>query len=137
MKALARDARAARIYWYPSDLFAVQMVRISRLTAVQVLLFAGGIALSGCSGAPQEPPPPSQALAIAPPRAKPPVATKPNVMFDSDPNGEWNIFPDPTTGEVGIYHKGDYLGKVTGDEKEDPPTPHKDKQDRNVPPEGY
>jgi hypothetical protein len=113
------------------------MVRISRLTAVPVMLFAGGIVLSGCTGAPQEPPPPSQALAIAPPPAKPPVAAKPNPMFESDPNGEWNIFPDPTTGEVGIYHKGDYLGKVTGDEKEDPPLPHKDKQDRGAPPEGY
>ena len=98
-----------------------------------VLLAAIAVSAATCS----TPPPPSQALAIAPPPAKPPVATKPNVMFDSDPNGEWNIFPDPTTGEVGIYHKGDYLGKVTGDEKEDPPTPHKDKQDRNVPPEGY
>ncbi len=46
-------------------------------------------------------------------------------MFDSDPNGEWNIFPDPTTGEVGIYHKGEYLGAIDGDEKEDPPIPHR------------
>jgi hypothetical protein len=115
------------------------MLRISTLTAMRLLLFAGGIALSGCSGAPQEPPPPSQALAVAPPSpppppAKPPVAEKPNVMFDSDPNGEWNVFPDPTTGEVGIYHKGEYLGKITGNEKDDPPEPHKDPRDK--PPEG-
>ena len=42
-------------------------------------------------------------------------------MFDSDPNGEWNIFPDPTTGDVGVYHKGNYLGSVDGNESEDPP----------------
>ena len=63
------------------------------------------------------------------------------MMFDSDPNGEWNLFPDPTSGEIGVYHKGDYLGAVTGDEKEDPPVPHKSKHDRNVPeeqvPDGY
>ena len=110
---------------------------VFKLTVMAVSFFAGGAALSGCTGAPEQPPPPSQALAVAPPPAKPPVASKPDVMFQSDPKGEWNIFPDPTTGEVGIYHKGDYLGKVTGDEKEDPPLPHKDKQDRAEPPDGY
>lgn len=45
-------------------------------------------------------------------------------MFDSDPNGDWNIFPDPTTGDVGIYHKGQYLGSVDGNERDDPPLPH-------------
>jgi hypothetical protein len=114
------------------------MRRISRLTAVQVLLFAGGIALSGCSRTPPDPPPPSQALAIAPPPAKPPVAAEPSVMFQSDPNGEWNVFPDPTTGEVGVYHKGEYLGAVNGDEKEDPPLPHKPgTHDPAAPPDGY
>ncbi|HEY6420442.1 MAG TPA: hypothetical protein VIX59_15720 [Candidatus Binataceae bacterium] len=46
----------------------------------------------------------------------PPVASK----ADDD----WNIFPDPTTGHVDIYHEGKYVGAVTGDEKEDPPIPH-------------
>lgn len=52
-------------------------------------------------------------------------------MFDSDPNGDWNIFPDPTTGNVGVYHKGEYLGSITGDEpgNQDPPVPHKTKND--------
>ena len=45
-------------------------------------------------------------------------------MFDSDPKGEWNIFPDPTSGDIGVYHKGDYVGSVDGNEKDDPPAPH-------------
>jgi hypothetical protein len=61
-------------------------------------------------------PPP---VAVAPP-PEPPKS----VMFDSDPKGEWNIFPDPTSGEIGVYHKGDYVGAVDGSENEDPPVPH-------------
>ena len=39
---------------------------------------------------------------------------------------DWNIFPDPTTGKVEVYHKGAYVGAVTGKEPagEDPPIPH-------------
>jgi hypothetical protein len=42
------------------------------------------------------------------------------------PPDEWNIFPDPTTGQVDVYHKGEYVGAVTGNEPkdEDPPIPH-------------
>jgi hypothetical protein len=61
-------------------------------------------------------------------------------MFDSDPNGEWNIFPDPTTGEIGVYHKDQYLGAIDGQEKEDPPLPHNSKRDRDSvddAPQGY
>ena len=79
----------------------------------------GASAFFGCSTPPEQPvvtPPP---VAVAPP-PEPPKS----VMFDSDPKGEWNIFPDPTTGHVDIYHEGKYVGAVTGDEKEDPPIPH-------------
>jgi hypothetical protein len=38
---------------------------------------------------------------------------------------EWNIFPDPTTGRVDVYHDGSYVGAVTGNETEDPPLPHR------------
>lgn len=47
-------------------------------------------------------------------------------MPSSDPPpDEWNIFPDPTTGQVDIYNHGDYVGAVTGNEpvSEDPPIP--------------
>jgi hypothetical protein len=67
---------------------------------------------------------PPQPAAPAPDTSKP-IQVQPSAMFQSDPNQEWNIFPDPTTGEVGVYHKGDYVGSITGNETEDPPTPHK------------
>jgi len=39
---------------------------------------------------------------------------------------EWNLFPDPTTGYVEVYHQGEYVGSVTGKEPadQDPPIPH-------------
>ena len=42
------------------------------------------------------------------------------------PPDDWNIFPDPTTGEVDVYHKGALVGAVNGTEPEtqDPPLPH-------------
>lgn len=96
-------------------------MRRLRFTAVPAVLLAGAFALSGCSAA--------SAPAVAPPPRPP--ATE---AFESDPNGEWNIFPDPTTGEVGIYRDGEYLGAITGDEPEDPPIPHKTRHDNNVQP---
>lgn len=75
------------------------------------------VAFVGCTTPPEKPaaPPPPVAVAPQPPKS---------VMFDSDPNGEWNLFPDPTTGEVGIYHKGNLVGSVDGKETEEPPEPH-------------
>ncbi len=92
-------------------------------------------ALFACSSPPQQPviPPPLAAVAPAP---EPPKS----VMFDSDPKGEWNIFPDPTSGDVGVYHKGDYVGSVDGNEGEDPPVPHPKPQggsSDDAAPEGY
>ena len=82
------------------------------------ILTLSASAFFGCSAPPEKlPAPPPVAAAPSP---EPPKS----VMFDSDPNGEWNIFPDPTTGDVGIYHKGDYVGSVDGDETEEPPKPH-------------
>jgi hypothetical protein len=105
-----------------------------RIAASSILL--GAVALFGCTSPPEQPstpPPPPVAIAPAP---EPPKS----VMFDSDPKGEWNIFPDPTSGDVGVYHKGDYVGSVDGDEKEDPPLPHSGKHDPDsddAAPEGY
>jgi hypothetical protein len=80
--------------------------RFSALAAV--------VALTSCA----TPPPPAPAPAPAPVVYMPPS--------DPPPPDEWNIFPDPTTGQVDIYHKGDYVGAVTGKEPEteDPPMPH-------------
>jgi hypothetical protein len=39
------------------------------------------------------------------------------------PADEWNVFPDPLTGHVDVYHNGEDIGSITGDEKEDPPLP--------------
>ncbi|HUY27061.1 MAG TPA: hypothetical protein VMV27_06535 [Candidatus Binataceae bacterium] len=72
---------------------------------------------AGCS-APQ---------AIAPPPAPVPVLATEPVKETPDPlMQDWNIFPDPTTGTVEVYHKGAYVGAVSGDEPagEDPPAPH-------------
>ena len=88
-----------------------------RRTAATPILMLSAFAFFGCTSPPEKPvtPPPPVAAAPEPPKS---------VMFDSDPNGEWNIFPDPTTGDVGVYHKGSYLGSVDGKEAEDPPAPH-------------
>jgi hypothetical protein len=87
------------------------MNKIWRLFSAAALIPAA-IAFSGCY--PPAPPPPAPApVIVAPPQ---PVASK--------PEDDWNIFPDPTTGHVEVYHEGKYVGAVTGDEKEDPPIPH-------------
>ncbi len=89
--------------------------------------------LPGCSVAPEPAPPSAPETVVNRPPVSPPAETaqKPSVMFESDPNGDWNIFPDPTTGNVGVYHKGEYLGSITGEEpqNQDPPLPHKTRND--------
>ena len=35
------------------------------------------------------------------------------------PPDEWNLLPDPTTGQVDVYHQGGYVGSVTGKEPAD------------------
>jgi hypothetical protein len=70
--------------------------------------------------------------AIASCAATPPPAPAPDpiVYMPPDPNppppDEWNLLPDPTTGQVDVYHQGGYVGSVTGNEPadEDPPVPH-------------
>jgi hypothetical protein len=71
-------------------------------------------------------------VAIASCAATPPPAPAPEpiVYMPPDPNppppDEWNLLPDPTTGQVDVYHQGGYVGSVTGKEPadEDPPIPH-------------
>jgi hypothetical protein len=72
------------------------------------------ILCASCATAPPPPQPPPEPQALLMPPGQPP------------PPDEWNIFPDPTTGRVDVYHKGDYVGAVTGNEppSEDPPMPH-------------
>jgi hypothetical protein len=84
---------------------------IKRLAAVSILL-ACAIAIASCAA--KQPPPPEPAPVAWVQPANPP------------PPDEWNIFPDPTTGQVDVYHKGEYAGSVTGNEPkdEDPPIPH-------------
>jgi len=116
--------------------FAIEMGQIFRRIIATTILMLSAFAFCGCSTPPEQPPivpPPPVAVAPAP---EPPKS----VMFDSDPKGEWNIFPDPTSGEVGVYHKGDYVGAVDGSEGEDPPMPHPKAQsgsDGDTAPEGY
>ncbi len=72
------------------------------------------LAIASCS---TTPPPPAPAPA-------------PIVYMPHDPNppppDEWNLLPDPTTGQVDVYHQGGYIGSVTGNEPadQDPPIPH-------------
>ena len=107
------------------------MGQIFRRTAAATILVMGAFAFFGCTTPPEKPPtPPPVAVAPAPPKS---------VMFDSDPNGDWNIFPDPTTGDVGVYHQGQYLGSVDGNEGEDPPQlrPKAQPKSDDDPPDGY
>ena len=85
----------------------------------------GALVFFGCSAPPEKPPAPPPPVAAAP-SPEPPKS----VMFDSDPHGDWNIFPDPTSGNVNVYHKGDYVGSVDGHESDDPPEPHSDPNHR-------
>ena len=87
-----------------------------RISAAMIAI-GGAFTFFGCATPPEPTTPPPVAAAPAP---EPPKS----VMFDSDPNGDWNIFPDPTTGDVGVYHKGSYVGSVDGNEHDDPPVPH-------------
>ena len=98
------------------------MGQIFTRTAAAMILTLSALALYGCSSPPEKPPelPPPPVAAAPAPAPEPPKS----VMFDSDPKGEWNIFPDPTSGDIGVYHKGDYVGSVDGNEKDDPPAPH-------------
>lgn len=93
----------------------------SRLPIAGVLAFALCIALGAACSTPQTP------AVVAPAPAPVPVVATEAVKPGPDPAmQDWNIFPDPTTGKVEIYHKGTYVGAVTGDEPagEDPPEPH-------------
>ena len=87
------------------------------------LATAAALALCGCSEAPPVPPqaPPQPIPAVV---MQGPPATQPD---------DWNLFPDPTTGEVEVYHKGNLVGAVTGKEpeNEDPPVPHPTDSTRN------
>jgi hypothetical protein len=82
--------------------------------AISVLIAVPMLAIGSCSTTPPPaPPPPPQPIVYA-------------VPPDAPPPDEWNLFPDPTTGQVDVYHKGGYVGSVTGDEPadQDPPIPH-------------
>ena len=80
--------------------------------ATRFLIALPVLAIASCAAKPPPPPPP-EPIVYAPPA-------------DAPPPDEWNIFPDPTTGQVDVYHKGGYIGSVTGDEPadQDPPIPH-------------
>jgi len=94
----------------------------SGIAATLAILVAVAGTLAGCATAKPAPP-----LAAA---AKPvSLAPAPSPPAQPD-NDDWNIFPDPVTGEVAVYHHGQYVGVITGNEPGDPPMPHKsDKTD--------
>jgi hypothetical protein len=101
------------------------MRQIGQTAGAVAFLMTSALAFFGCSAPPEKaaPPPPPVAAAPSP---EPPKS----VMFDSDPHGDWNIFPDPTSGDVNVYHKGAYVGSVDGHESDDPPEPHPDPNHR-------
>jgi hypothetical protein len=84
----------------------------SRISLAAFSMFLS-VAIAACAATP--PPPPAQdPIVYIPPDPNPP------------PPDEWNLFPDPTTGQVDVYHQGGYVGSVTGNEPadQDPPIPH-------------
>ncbi len=72
------------------------------------------LAIAACSATPPPPPPAPAPIVYMPPNPGQP------------PPDEWNLLPDPTTGQVDVYHQGGYVGSVTGNEPadQDPPIPH-------------
>ena len=85
--------------------------RIDRVVAAALAVTAL-LALASCSATPPPPEPQKDVVWLAP--------------ADPPPPDEWNLFPDPTTGEVDVYHRGDFVGAITGNEPadQDPPLPH-------------
>jgi len=79
-------------------------------TLLRVLLALCLAGLPGCASAP----PPPDPVPVAAASQEPPQPD------------EWNLFPDPTSGTVQVYHYGKYVGAITGNEPpdEDPPRPH-------------
>jgi hypothetical protein len=91
------------------------MREATRILEMVVLAGAAAVAATCASPPPPEPPAPVPVVAISPPPQPDP------------PPDEWNIFPDPTTGKIDVYHKGAYMGAIDGTEptEQDPPMPHK------------
>ena len=91
-----------------------------KTTLILRTVVVGGfaVATSSCSTSP--PPEPA-------PAPLPVVAAPAPVPATTSPDQDWNIFPDPTTGTIDIYHKGDFMGVIDGSEptEQDPPLPHK------------
>jgi hypothetical protein len=96
-----------------------QMNSITRRLHWFLVPIVGAVVAAGCSS-PPEPAPVS-------PSTPAPVAVAPTpAPRAQSADQDWNIFPDPTTGTVDIYHKGQYVGEITGNEpaEQDPPVPH-------------
>lgn len=74
-------------------------------------------AIAGCATTAALPPPP------------PPAPVPVEAAVEPTPPDDWNVFPDPLTGRVEVYHKGVSVGSITGDETEDPPIPEPRKGD--------
>jgi len=91
------------------------MTEARQTTSLLAVAFAARCIL-GCAGA------------VAPPPA-PPAAPVVAVEAPQPHPEEWNLFPDPLTGRVEVYHNGQAVGSVTGEEKEDPPIPQPHKGD--------
>jgi hypothetical protein len=98
----------------------VRLVKMRKTTLILQMVVLGGFAVSNSSCSTSPPPePPAAPLPVVAAPAPVPAATS--------PDQDWNIFPDPTTGTIDIYHKGEYLGVIDGSEpkEQDPPLPHK------------
>ncbi len=81
------------------------------LATLLTAMTMASIGAPGCARVAQsQPPPPAPIAQIAAPAEPAP--------------DEWNVFPDPMSGNVEVYHNGESIGSITGDEKEDPPIPH-------------
>ena len=80
------------------------------LATLVMAMTMASIGASGCARVAQsQPVPPAPIAQVAAPEPAP---------------DEWNVFPDPMSGNVEVYHNGESIGSITGDEKEDPPVPH-------------
>jgi hypothetical protein len=89
-----------------------------RLLAALATLAAAAYWFAGCaSTAPSAPMPEVRPVNVS-------AAPAAHAQSSQADNG-WNIFPDPTTGEIAVYHNGKYEGVITGNEPGDPPMPHK------------
>jgi hypothetical protein len=82
---------------------------------LSIVLACAAVFVCGCFSAPPATPRIDPLASVIPRNLPPPPAPD-----------EWNLLPNPTTGEIEVYHRGAFQGVIDGTEPpgQNPPLPH-------------